>query len=70
MLMNDMPISIQAGQIFKPFAWKANFDMDFSSECMYCDSTKSLKGYAVEDEQGRQARIAICPVCQKINARY
>ncbi|WCN37065.1 hypothetical protein [Aneurinibacillus uraniidurans] len=68
--MNDMPLVISTGQIFKPFAWKANFDMEFSSECMYCDSDKRLVGYTVEDEDGSAMRVAICPVCQKVNARY
>lgn len=68
--MNDTPLSIYTGQIFRPYTWKANFDMDFSSGCIYCDSDASLKGYAVEDEQGATAKVAICPSCQKINARY
>lgn len=68
--MSDMMVSIYTGQTFKPFAWKANFDMDFSSECMYCDASKHLKGYVVEDERGDTTRVAICPSCQKINARY
>ncbi|GEN33196.1 MULTISPECIES: hypothetical protein [Aneurinibacillus] len=68
--MSEMSQWIGIGQVFKPFAWKANFDMDFSSECMYCDSNESLKGYTVENEEGSAARVAICPACRKINARY
>jgi hypothetical protein len=69
--MHESISLISAGQTFKPFAWKANFDMEFSSECLYCDAGVSrLKGYVVEDEKGTALRVAICPVCQKVNARY
>ncbi|HJV45190.1 MAG TPA: hypothetical protein VJ824_05615 [Bacillota bacterium] len=61
------PISV--GQTFKPYTWKANHDMDFRSECLYCDS-ELLKGYTVEDESGKSGRIAVCPECERINAKY
>lgn len=61
--------NISVGQTFRPYAWKANYDMDFRSECLYCDS-ELLKGYTVEDEFGKMARIAVCPDCERINAKY
>jgi hypothetical protein len=60
---------ISVGQRFKPFAWKASHDMDFRSECLYCDS-QALKGYLVEDDSGQGGRVAICPECDKVNAKY
>ncbi|WCK55758.1 hypothetical protein PP175_07405 [Aneurinibacillus sp. Ricciae_BoGa-3] len=69
--MSEMNEYFSIGETFKPFAWKANFDMDFSSECLYCDSSVSgLQGYVVEDAKGGSQRIAICPACQRVNARY
>lgn len=62
---------ISIGDTFKPFLWKADFDMDFSSECLYCDTeVMGLKGYRVEDEKGSLLRVAVCPNCQKVNAKY
>lgn len=62
---------ISIGDTFKPLSWKADFDMEFSSECLYCDTDVSrLKGYRIEDEMGTFLRVAICPTCQKVNARY
>jgi hypothetical protein len=59
------------GDTFKPLAWKANFDMEFSSECLYCDTDVTrLKGYRIEDEKGSNIRVAVCPNCQKVNAKY
>ncbi|WP_035101368.1 hypothetical protein [Aneurinibacillus terranovensis] len=69
--MNEGFERISIGETFKPYAWKANFDMEFSSECLYCDSTLTrLEGYIIEDGKGVAQRIAICPSCQKVNARY
>lgn len=62
---------ISIGDTFKPLAWKADFDMEFSSECLYCDTdVEPLKGYRVVDEKGDSVRVAVCPSCQKVNARY
>lgn len=61
--------SIGVGQTFKPYAWKASYDMDFHSECLYCES-EVLKGYRVEDENGMMGRIATCPECERVNAKY
>jgi hypothetical protein len=61
--------TISVGQTFKPYAWKASHDMDFHAECLYCES-EVLKGYIVEDEFGRSGRIAACPTCDKVNAKY
>ncbi|MBP1932935.1 hypothetical protein [Ammoniphilus resinae] len=61
--------SIHVGQTFRPYSWKASADMDFRSECLYCDS-EVLKGYIVEDEFGNVGRIATCPDCERVNAKY
>lgn len=66
----NLPIfSISVGQTFKPYVWKASHDMDFRSECLYCES-EVLKGYMVEDEHGNSGRIATCPHCDRVNAKY
>lgn len=61
--------SILAGDHFKPILWKADFDMEFSSECLYC-GREELRGYHVEDERGIAGRVAVCPSCFKVNATY
>jgi hypothetical protein len=61
--------TISVGQTFKPFSWKASHDMDFRSECLYCEATY-LKGYMVEDDLGRGGRVAICTECERVNAKY
>lgn len=61
--------SILIGEAFKPITWKAGFDMDFSAGCLFCNHSE-LKGYQVEDEQGVAGKVAVCPQCFKVNARY
>lgn len=62
---------ISIGEFFNPLDWKANFDMEFSSECLYCDDDVTLlKGYLIEDGNHSKIRVAVCPNCQKVNARY
>ena len=69
-LNDEIPIfSISVGQTFKPYTWKASYDMDFNSECLYCES-ESLKGYQVEDEYGNAGKVATCPICERVNAKY
>ncbi|WP_232699865.1 hypothetical protein [Brevibacillus daliensis] len=62
-------ITICVGENFKSIAWKAQYDMEFSSECLFCSSEK-ITGYRVEDELGHAGKIAICPTCEKVNAVY
>ncbi|RKD27014.1 hypothetical protein BEP19_00100 [Ammoniphilus oxalaticus] len=66
----ETPIfQISIGQTFKPYAWRASHHMDFQFECLYCDS-ESLKGYQVEDQYGNMGKIATCPDCERVNAKY
>ncbi|MBO8170569.1 MAG: hypothetical protein H0Z33_01640 [Bacillaceae bacterium] len=62
-------LSILVGDSFKPIVWQADYDMDFSSDCLFCHN-EDLKGYQVVDEQGMSGKIAVCPSCLKVNARY
>lgn len=62
-------MTICVGEDFKSIAWKAQYDMEFNSECLFCFSEK-ITGYRVEDEIGHSGKIAICPTCEKVNAIY
>lgn len=65
----EFSITIQVGEGFKAFVWKAQYDMDFKTECLFCYSDK-ITGYRVEDELGRAGKVAVCPSCEKVNAIY
>ncbi|GAB7388896.1 hypothetical protein BSNK01_27340 [Bacillaceae bacterium] len=67
--VRDADFSIFPGDVFKPILWRADFDMDFSTGCLYC-SHPSVKGYHVVDEHGHRGKIAVCTECLKVNARY
>ena len=62
-------ITINVGEDFKSISWKAQYDMDFSTECLFC-SSNNIRGYRVEDENGKSGKIAVCPHCEKVNAIY
>lgn len=62
-------LGISVGESFKPITWKAGYDMDFSTGCLFCGHS-DLKGYHVEDEQGITGKVAICQRCSKVNAKY
>lgn len=62
-------ITINVGEGFKSIVWKAQYDMDFKTECLFCYS-EQITGYRVEDEDGRSGKVAVCPNCEKVNAIY
>jgi hypothetical protein len=62
-------ILISVGEDFKSIVWKAQYDMDFNTECLFCFSER-ITGYRVEDELGRSGKVAVCPHCEKVNAIY
>ncbi|WP_139491367.1 hypothetical protein [Brevibacillus dissolubilis] len=62
-------ITISVGEEFKGIDWKAQHDMEFNTECLFC-SSENITGYRVEDETGRTGKIAVCPTCEKVNAVY
>ncbi|MGE5702805.1 MAG: hypothetical protein ACM32O_09775 [Clostridia bacterium] len=62
-------ITISVGEDFKAIVWKAQYDMDFKTECLFCYSDK-IRGYRVEDELGHSGKVAVCPDCEKVNAVY
>lgn len=62
-------ITIRVGEGFKSIVWKAQYDMDFNKECLFCSSGKII-GYRVEDEYGHSGKVAICPQCEKVNVVY
>nr|MBO2469821.1 hypothetical protein [Bacillota bacterium] len=61
--------SLSIGDPFRPLAYKASYDMDFSLECLYCSGSR-LKGYQVEDENGVQANLVVCEDCGRVNGAY
>jgi|GEM_PF-559004 len=63
------PITIVVGEEFKSIVWKAQYDMEFNTECLFCFSER-IVGYRVEDEVGRTGKVAVCPHCEKVNAIY
>ncbi|MBM7590786.1 hypothetical protein [Brevibacillus fulvus] len=65
----ELSITINVGEEFKSIVWKAQYDMDFNTECLFCFSDR-ITGYRVEDEQGRSGKVAVCPSCEKVNAIY
>lgn len=62
-------LSISPGDTFKPILWRADYDMDFSSGCLYCGHSE-VKGYSVVDERGNSGKVAVCTECSKVNAKY
>jgi hypothetical protein len=64
-----VPITINVGEDFKSIVWKAQYDMDFNTECLFCFS-EQITGYRVEDEAGHSGKVAVCPHCEKVNAIY
>ncbi|GED69061.1 hypothetical protein BRE01_27630 [Brevibacillus reuszeri] len=69
-LQHDLfPITINVGEDFKSIVWKAQYDMDFNTECLFCFSDQ-ITGYRVEDEAGHAGKVAVCPHCEKVNAIY
>jgi hypothetical protein len=64
-----LSITINVGEDFKSIVWKAQYDMDFNTECLFCFSER-ITGYRVEDEQGHAGKVAVCPHCEKVNAVY
>ncbi|CAM3337534.1 hypothetical protein BRIN106911_08105 [Brevibacillus invocatus] len=64
-----LPITINVGEDFKSIVWKAQYDMDFNTECLFCFS-EQITGYRVEDEAGHTGKVAVCPHCEKVNAIY
>jgi hypothetical protein len=62
-------LTINVGEEFKSIVWKAQYDMDFNTECLFCYSER-ITGYRVEDELGRAGKVAVCPHCEKVNAIY
>ncbi len=64
-----LSITINVGEDFKSIAWKAQYDMDFNTECLFCFSER-ITGYRVEDERGHAGKVAVCPHCEKVNAIY
>jgi len=62
-------ITINVGEDFKSIVWKAQYDMDFNTECLFCFSER-ITGYRVEDEEGHPGKVAVCPHCEKVNAIY
>lgn len=65
----QMSITISVGEGFQSIVWKAEYDMDFNTECLFCFSDR-ITGYRVEDEAGRAGKVAVCPKCEKVNAVY
>jgi len=64
-----LSITISVGEDFKAIVWKAQYDMDFNTECLFCYSDQ-ITGYRVEDEKGKMGKVAVCPRCEKVNAVY
>ncbi|MBO8165189.1 MAG: hypothetical protein H0Z34_16010 [Brevibacillus sp.] len=64
-----LSITISVGDGFKSIVWKAEYDMDFDTECLFCYSER-ITGYRVEDESGVAGKVAVCPQCEKVNAIY
>jgi len=69
MYYQPLSITINVGEDFKSIAWKAQYDMDFNTECLFCFSER-ITGYRVEDERGQTGKVAVCPHCEKVNAVY
>ncbi len=65
----ELSITITVGEGFKSIVWKAQYDMDFNTECLFCFS-EQIVGYRVEDEHGHSGKVAVCPKCEKVNAVY
>lgn len=65
----QISLTINVGEGFKQITWKAQYDMDFNTECLFC-SSKNIRGYRVEDENGGTGKVAVCPACEKVNAVY
>lgn len=65
----QLSITISVGEDFKSIVWKAQFDMEFNTECLFCFS-EQISGYRVEDEYGQAGKVAVCPHCEKVNAIY
>jgi hypothetical protein len=65
----QISVTISVGEDFKAIVWKAQYDMDFNTECLFCFSER-ITGYRVEDEYGQAGKVAVCPHCEKVNAIY